>query len=131
MAETSRPEEVDAYLAEMPADIRAALEQLRAVIRAAAPEATERVSYKVAVFRQQGSLVGFGAPPSKRHCSLFVMSPPLMARMKDELAGYEVSGATIHFQPDEPLPAALVTRLVRARIAENETAKGAAPPRQA
>jgi len=129
MAEDSKPEEVDAYLADMPPDIRAALEQLREVIRAAAPEATERVSYKVAVFRHQGSLVGFGAPPSKRHCSLFVMSPPLVARMKDELAGYKVSGATIHFQPDEPLPRALVTRLVKARIEENETAKQATPRR--
>jgi uncharacterized protein YdhG (YjbR/CyaY superfamily) len=129
MAEKSRPEEVDAYLAEMPPDIRAALEQLREVIRAAAPEATERVSYGVAVFRHQGSLVGFGAPPSKSHCSLFVMSPPLVARMKDELAGYKVSGATVHFQPDEPLPRALVTRLVKARIEENETARQATPRR--
>lgn len=129
MAEVSRPEEVDAYLADMPPDIRAALEQLREVIRAAAPEATERVSYGVAVFRHQGSLVGFGAPPSKRHCSLFVMSPALVARMKDELAGYKVSGATIHFQPDEPLPRALVTRLVKARIEENQTAKQATPRR--
>jgi len=129
MAETSRPEEVDAYLADMPADIRAALEQLREMIRAAAPEATERVSYKVAVFRQNGSLVGFGAPPSKSHCSLFVMSPPLVARMKDELAGYEVSGATIHFQPDRPLPASLVSKLVRARIEENRTSRQASPRR--
>jgi uncharacterized protein YdhG (YjbR/CyaY superfamily) len=131
MAEKSKPEEVDAYLAEMPADIRAALQRLREVIRAAAPEATERVSYKVAVFRHQGSLVGFGAPPSHNHCSLFVMSPPLVSRMKDELAGYEVSGATIHFQPDKPLPRALVTKLVKARIEENETARQAAPRRRA
>jgi uncharacterized protein YdhG (YjbR/CyaY superfamily) len=125
MAEKSRPEEVDAYLAEMPAEIRAALEQLRTVIRAAAPDATERVSYTVAVFRQDGSLVGFGAPPSKSHCSLFLMSPPLVARMKEELAGYEVSGATIHFQPDKPLPPSLVTRLVRTRIEENAAARQA------
>lgn len=73
--------------------------------------------------------MGFGAPPSKRHCSLFVMSPPLVARMKDELAGYEVSGATIHFRPDKPLPASLVSKLVKERIEENRTARQAAPRR--
>lgn len=81
------------------------------------------ISYRIPVFKYEGRpLVGFGA--AKKHCSLFTMSSsmiPKLARMRaGELKGYEVSGATIHFTPDKPLPAGLVTKLVKERIAENE-----------
>src|SRR5207249_7439122 len=61
---------------------------------------------------------------ARNHCSFFLMSTsmtPKLARMRaGELKGYDVSGATIHFTPDKPLPATLVTKLVKERIAENE-----------
>ena len=81
------------------------------------------ISYRVPIFKYEGRLlVGFGA--AKKHCSFFTMSSsmiPKLARMQAaELKGYQVSGATIHFSPDKLLPAGLVTRLVKERIAENE-----------
>jgi len=114
---------VDGYLATLPEEVRVALERFRKITRAAAPDTTETISYRVPVFKLHGRpLVGFGA--AKNHCSFFTMSSsmiPKLAQMRArELKGYEVSGATIHFTPDRPLPAALVTRLVKERIAENE-----------
>jgi uncharacterized protein YdhG (YjbR/CyaY superfamily) len=107
----------------VPADSRVALEKLRKIIKAAAPDTAEVISYKIPIFKYQGHpLVGFGA--TENHCSFYVMSSsmiPKLARMRaGEFKGYDVSGATIHFTPDKPLPAALVTKLVKARIAENE-----------
>ena len=114
---------VDNYLAALPEEVRVALEKLRKIIKAAAPGTTGVISYRIPILKYQGRpLVGFGA--AKKHCSFFTMSSsmiPKLARMRArELKGYEVSGATIHFTPDKPLPAALVTKLVRERIDENE-----------
>src|SRR2546425_11756405 len=114
---------VDDYLKLVPEDMRAALEKLREIIKAVAPGTIEVISYRIPVFKYQGQpLVGFGA--TKNHCSFYLMSSsiiPRLARARDgELKGYDVSGATIHFTPDNPLPAALVTKLVKERLAENE-----------
>ena len=110
------PKDVDAYLAALPKDKRAALTKLRKDIRAAAPKATEVISYGVPTFKLDGkALVYFGA--AKAHCSLYGMSRILKthaAALKD----YELSTGTIRFPADKPLPAALVTKLVKARIAE-------------
>jgi uncharacterized protein YdhG (YjbR/CyaY superfamily) len=65
-----------------------------------------------------GPLVGFSA--SKNHCSLHLMSPPLMLAHKEELKTFDTTTATIHFPTDGPLPALLITKLVKERIAENE-----------
>jgi len=111
--------EVDAVLADQPADVKAALERLRAMIAAAAPEAVEGVSYGVPAFRYRGRpLVSFGA--GKNHCSFYVQSPSVMERHRDVLAGYDTTKGTIHFQPNSPLPEELVTTLVRARMAETD-----------
>jgi len=107
------PEEIDAYLETLTEDKRIALERLRSIIRETAPECTERVSYGIPIFRLQKDLVGMSA--QKNHCSLHSMSPPLMEAMAKELAGFKVSGATIHFAPDKPLPRELVERIVRER----------------
>lgn len=109
---------VDAYLAALPPGPRAALTKLRAAIRAAAPRATEAISYRVPTFVHQGPLVAFSA--SAQHCALHLMSPALVRSLGDELAPYEIGTATIRFAPGEPLPPTLVKKLVRARIAENE-----------
>jgi uncharacterized protein YdhG (YjbR/CyaY superfamily) len=99
------------------ADQRAALEKLRKTIRAVAPQAEECISYRIPAFRQNGMLVGFGATPN--HCAFYPMSSSTVAAHQDELKDYDTSKGTIRFQADQPLPVALVRKLVKARIAEN------------
>ena len=123
MRKSPSAETVEGYLELLPEEVSLALEKLRKIIKAAAPGTTEVISYRIPVFKYQGRpLVGFGA--AKNHCSFFTMSSsmiPKLARMRAaELKGYDVSGATIHFTPDKPLSAALVTKLVKERIAENK-----------
>jgi uncharacterized protein YdhG (YjbR/CyaY superfamily) len=119
-----RHETVDGYLAAVPEDARAALNKLRRTIKAAAPKATEGISYQVPVFKLDGKpLVGFGATTT--HCTFYVMSTSdAMRRRLRELKGYKLGGGSIQFPAGKALPTALVTRLVKARIAENKTAGG-------
>ena len=72
-------------------------------------------------YKYLGFLVFFAA--FKNHCSFFVASPSLTKKLGDELSPYETSGGTIHFTPEKPLPAALVKKIVMARIKENELRK--------
>jgi uncharacterized protein YdhG (YjbR/CyaY superfamily) len=109
---------VDDYLASVPGDVRAALLKLRKTIRAAAPKATEEISYQVPTFKHNGGLVAYAAFPD--HCSFFVMSTEVMRTLADELERYPVGKGSIRFPPDKPLPASLVKKLVKARVAENE-----------
>lgn len=117
-ADASRhaPEEIDAYLAALPDAVRLSLERVRDIVRATAPACTERVSYKIPIFRLRKDLVGMSA--HKHHCSLHTMSPPLVDSLADELRGVKVSGATVHFTPESPLPRELVERIVRERMRE-------------
>ena len=117
-ADTSRhaPEEIDAYLAALPDDVRSSLERVRSIIREIAPECTERVSYGIPIFRLRKDLVGISA--QKNHCSLHSMSPSLIKAMAEELNGVKVSGATIHFTPEKPLPKELVESILRERMKE-------------
>jgi uncharacterized protein YdhG (YjbR/CyaY superfamily) len=108
---------IDEYLAALSADKRAALEKLRKTIRAAAPEAEECLSYGICAFRQNGMLVGFGA--TANHCAFYLMSSSTVAAHKDDLKHYDTSKGAIRFQAEKPLPARLVRKLVKARIAEN------------
>ncbi len=117
-----KPQTIDEYLATLPDDKRAALEELRKTIRAAAPKAEECISYSLPAFRLDGKvLVGFGASAS--HCAFYPMSGGAVAAHADELSAYETSKGTIRFQANEPLPAPLVRKLVKARIAENAAAR--------
>ena len=113
------PQTVDDYLAAVPEQARATLEKIRKTIKAVAPQATEVISYQIPMFKQHGMLVGFAA--FKGHCSLFPGSKA-METYKDELKAYETSKGTIRFPIGKPLPAALVKKLVKTRIAENEAA---------
>ena len=113
-----KPKNIDEYLAALSDDKRAALEQLRKSIKAVAPKAEECISYQIPAFRHNGMLVGFGA--TANHCSFFLMSSSTVEAHKEELKDYDTSKGTIRFQPDKPLPAALVRKLVKARIAEND-----------
>ncbi|HET6341542.1 MAG TPA: DUF1801 domain-containing protein [Gemmatimonadota bacterium] len=118
MAAEIKTSTIDEYLAAVDSDQRAALEDLRRTIRKAAPKAQECISYRLPAFRQNGMLVAFGARPN--HCAFYLMSSTTLEAFRDELKGYDTSKGTIRFQPDAPLPAALVRKLVKARIAENE-----------
>jgi len=112
-----KPENVDDYLATVPLPARDTLTKLRQLIRAAAPEADEKISWRMPVYYQQGSLVGFAA--FKNHCSLFVMSGSFLDGYREELSAYEMTKSAIHFPFGKPLPAALVKKIVKARLAEN------------
>jgi uncharacterized protein YdhG (YjbR/CyaY superfamily) len=122
-AETRRPDmkgkTVAAYLAALPRDSRAALEKLRKDVRAAAPDATELIAWDMPAFKQGRLLVGYAA--FKDHCSLFPMSLAVMHRYAAELKKYVMTKGSIHFSAAEPLPATLVRRIVKARLAENRT----------
>jgi len=117
----AKPGTVDEYLAKVPEKTRAALEKLRLAIRAAAPQAEEIISYQIPTYKYFGPLVHFVA--RKDYCSFIVTSRPVLETFKSELKPSDVSGTTIHFPPENPLPAALVRKIVKARIAENEKNK--------
>ena len=107
---------IDEYLATLSHNKRAALERLRKTIRAAAPRAEECISYQLPAFRLDGRfLVAFGA--ATNHCAFYPGT--VVEDHKRELEDYDISKGTIRFQADSPLPAALVRKLVKARIAKN------------
>lgn len=116
------PKDIDEYLAGVPEPARGTLNKVRAAIRSAVPpEATEAISYRIPTFKYKGSLVAFAA--FKNHCSLFPMSMAVIAAFQDELKGFHASKGTIRFPLDKPLPAALLKKMVKARVAQNEERK--------
>ncbi len=114
---------VDAHLRALPPAQRAALQSLRATIARRVPRARPRIADRMpAVYRDGRPLVGFAGFAS--HCSLFAMSGTVQAQLADALAGFSCSKGTIRFTPEAPLPAALVEKLVRARLAELQASRG-------
>jgi len=112
--------EVEKYLAKVPEPARSTLQKVRATIRAAAPrDATEAISYGIPAFKHNGLLVAYAA--FAKHCSFFPASGELLEEFADELKDYPCSKGTIRFAVDKPLPAALVKKLVKARVAKNAT----------
>ena len=115
------PKNVDEYLAGVPEPARSTLNKMRAAIRSTVPpEATETISYGMPAFKHKGVLVWFAA--FSNHCSLFPTASVIEA-FKSELKGFSTSKGTIHFPTDKPLPTALVKKLVKARVAQNESKK--------
>ena len=114
------PQEIDEYLAAQAPEYRATLEQLRAIIKAVAPDCTERVSYKIPIFRLKKDFVALSV--AKRHCGFHTMSKAIPVSMKDELkaAGIGISGTTLHIRPGIDLPVSLVEKVLRRRLAEVE-----------
>jgi uncharacterized protein YdhG (YjbR/CyaY superfamily) len=109
--------DVDAYLAALPDEQREALEEVRRTIKAAAPDAVEAISYGIPGYKVKGKpLIHFGA--AKHHCAIY--GAAVVDSDKEDLKGYDTSKGTIRFSPDKPLPAALVARLVKARMVEIE-----------
>ena len=112
-----RPRTIDEYLAGLDGQSRAALQRLRQAIQATAPKAEECISYGMPAFRLEGKLIaGFRA--AAHHCSFHPMSGATVATLRADLADYDTSPGTIRFSARTPLPAALVRKLVRTRIAE-------------
>jgi uncharacterized protein YdhG (YjbR/CyaY superfamily) len=117
------PKSVDEYLACVPEPARSALNKIRAAIRSAVPaEATETISYGMPAFKHNGVLVWFAA--FSDHCSLFPTAA-VIETFKNELKNFSTSKGTIHFPTDKPLPAALVKKMVKARVAQIEKKKRA------
>jgi uncharacterized protein YdhG (YjbR/CyaY superfamily) len=115
------PRNVDEYLARVPEPARSTLNRIRAVIRSAVPPAaTETISYGMPAFRYKEVLVWFAA--FSDHCSLFPTASVIEA-YKKELQGFYTSKGTIHFPTDKPLPAALIKKLVKARVGQVEGKK--------
>jgi uncharacterized protein YdhG (YjbR/CyaY superfamily) len=110
---------VDNYLAAGPEEKRATLEKLRRTIRTVVPGAEEVLWYQIPTFKFEGRpLVSFAA--FKNHCSLFPLSMAIIRAHEDELKSYLTSKGTVRFTSDRPLPTALVKKIVRARIKENQ-----------
>jgi len=109
----------DEYLATVSPEQRKALEKLRKTIKSIVPKVEECMSYGLPAFCLDGrALVLFGA--SANHCSFFPGSGSTVATLKDDLKGYDTSKGTIRFSPDKPLPATLVRKVIKTRLAENE-----------
>lgn len=109
---------VDEYISTFPAETQKILQELRATIKAAAPEAEERISYQMPAFYLKGNLVYFAA--FKNHISFFPTSSGISA-FKDELSAYVGSKGTVRFPTDKPIPLDLISEIVKYRVNENLT----------
>lgn len=113
--------EVETYLAALPADQRAALDDLRRIVRAASPDAVEVFGYGMPGFKFRGRpLIYFGA--WKGHCSIYAVGYEPINRHRAELAAFDLQKGTIRFQPDAPVPPSLVTTMIHERMADIDTA---------
>ncbi len=111
-----RPASIDEYIAAFPEDIQRKLREVRATIKAAAPDAQEKISYQIPTFYLNGNLVHFAA--FKDHLSFYPTSSGVHAFEK-ELSRYSISKGTVRIPLDEPLPLDLISRIVKFRVAEN------------
>lgn len=110
--------DVDKYLKALPEEQREALEKLRQTILSVAKGAEEKISYGMPTVFYKGNLVHYAA--FTNHMSLFGASAFMTNELKEELAGFKTSKGTIQFTAQKPLPTALVKRIVKARMKENE-----------
>jgi uncharacterized protein YdhG (YjbR/CyaY superfamily) len=113
----AKPNTIDEFLAEVTPDKRATLEKLRKAIRSIVPKAEECITYGVAAFRLNGKpIAGFAA--AANHCSYFPMSSKTIVTLQNDLKNYDTSKGAIRFAVDKPLPAALIRKLLKTRMAE-------------
>jgi uncharacterized protein YdhG (YjbR/CyaY superfamily) len=107
---------IDQYINGFPDDVRRILNQLHATIRAAAPEASEKISYRMPTYYYNGNLVHFAAYP---HHIGFYPTPSGIEAFKDELVKYKSAKGSVQFPIDQPLPLDLIARIVKHRVHEN------------
>jgi len=107
---------IDEYIATFPADIQKILQEIRATIRAAAPDAQEKISYQMPTFTLNGNLVHFAA--FKKHIGLYP-TPGATEAFQHEIAPYKAAKGSIQFPLDEPMPLELIRRIVEFRVAES------------
>ncbi|HJX62706.1 MAG TPA: DUF1801 domain-containing protein [Polyangia bacterium] len=116
---TARPKTIDEYLAPLSGEKRAALGKLRKAIRLIVPRAEECISYRIPAFRLDGVVVA-GFCSTAKGCSYFPFSGSTMGTLAADLRAYDQTKSSLHFHPDKPLPATLVRKLIKARIAETK-----------
>jgi uncharacterized protein YdhG (YjbR/CyaY superfamily) len=124
--EQATPGTIDEYIAAYPPEVQAILQQVRATIREAAPDAQEAMKYRLPTFTLKGNLVHFGA--FKKHIG-FYPAPSGLEQFREELSAYEGSKGAVRFPLDEPIPYDLIREIVRFRVREN-LAKAAAKGRK-
>ncbi len=115
-AKQGQPATIDEYIAQFPEDIQQKLQEIRAVIHEAAPEATEKISYQMPTFYLRGNLVHFAA--FKNHIGFYPV-PSGIAAFETELAPYKRSKGAVQFPLDQPIPTELISRIVQFRVGEN------------
>jgi uncharacterized protein YdhG (YjbR/CyaY superfamily) len=118
MPVATKPRTIDEYLAGLSPENRTALQKVRRAVHAATPDAEECISYGMPAFRLKGKLIA-GFKAAANHCSFHPMSGDTVATLKADLVGYDTSRGTIRFSARDGLPATLVRKLVKARIAED------------
>ncbi|HKT08745.1 MAG TPA: DUF1801 domain-containing protein [Gemmatimonadaceae bacterium] len=124
----AKPTTIDEYLSRLTAAQRAVLSHLRTVIRAAAPDAEECISYDMPTYRLDGRmLLSFAA--ATKHCALHIGAHPLAVHAR-ELERYDTTKGAVRFPPSQPLPDALVRKLVKTRIAERRRQRSTKPPKR-
>ena len=106
---------IDEYIDAFPVDVRSKLDELRAIIKAAAPEAQEKISYQMPTFTLNGNLIHFAA--YKKHIGFYPV-PRSVEEFKDELMMYKGTKSSMHLPLDRPLPAELISRIVKFRVAD-------------
>ncbi len=116
MATDQSPNKIDTYIASFPAGVQEILEQIRNIIRAAAPEAQETINYQIPTFTLEGNLVHFAA--FKKHIG-FYPTPSGIDKFKDELSAYKGAKGSVQFPLDQPIPYDLIARIVAFRVQEN------------
>ena len=116
---------IDTYLATRPTDQRAALQRLRAEVARLVPDAVETISYGLPTFKLYGrGLLSFAG--WKAHCSIYPLTGSFLDAHAEELKGYRRTKGSLHFTAEQPLPDALLEKLVRARVADLEAPGGIA-----
>lgn len=112
------PTTIDEYIAQFPEEIQQRLSSIRAAIKEAAPEATERISYRMPAFYQKGNLVYFAA--FKNHIGFFPTASGIEA-FKEDISAYKTSKGTVQFPYNQPIPYDLIQKIVKFKVAENSS----------
>ncbi|RZJ74958.1 MAG: DUF1801 domain-containing protein [Flavobacterium sp.] len=109
---------VEEYIGSQPETHKGGLKSLREIIKKAAPDASEKISYGVPCYTYHKMLVGFGI--TKKYISLYAVSPEIYKDLEEELKCFPFKGNTLYFDPDKPLPEKAITKIVKARMLEIE-----------